>query len=80
MTEKKEYAIVVITMTTGKPRALKAVHLVYDDGTVLAVPENSALRIGTSFMKLIENEKFEWRVIRVEKESWFEKFFSFFTI
>lgn len=63
-----------------RPVNLRKVELHYDDGSIIAVPENKALKVGTAFMSVVSKEQIEWEVVREEKESFFTKMKKFFNI
>ena len=54
-------------MKKNKPINLTKIELTYDDGTVIRVPEDKALRVGTAFMKLMGTEGVEWEVVEKSK-------------
>lgn len=63
-----------------KTTNLKAIYLEYDDGTMIAVPEDKTLKVGTAFMKVVGEEQIAWNVVKTEKESVSSKLKKFFTI
>jgi hypothetical protein len=63
-----------------KVKKLKAVYLEYEDGSVIAVPEEKSLKVGSAFMRVVGKEHFEWRVISLGKTSLVEKIKHFFDI
>lgn len=66
--------------STVKTTNLKAIFLEYDDGTVIAVPEDKTLKVGTAFMKVVGEEEIAWSIVKTEKESVQDKVKKFFTI
>lgn len=56
-----------------KVKTLKEIQLHYSDGSIIAVPEDKALRIGTTFMKIVGKENIEWHIIRDNQPTIWEK-------
>ena len=63
-----------------KVKKLQAIYLEYSDGSMIAVPENKVLKVGTVFMKAVGKEQLDWEVVRLGKQSVLEKLKKFFTI
>lgn len=63
-----------------KVKHLKAVYLEYTDGSVIAVPENKALEVGTIFMKAVGKQELEWSVVRDGQPTLKEKIERWFKI
>lgn len=63
-----------------KVKKLKAVYLEYADGSIIAVPENKTLTVGTTFMKAVGKEELEWSVVRDGQLNLREKIAGWFKI
>ena len=63
-----------------KVKQLRAVFLEYSDGSVIAVPEDKALRVGTAFMRVIGQQELDWQVVKLGQPSSLEKLKKFFAI
>lgn len=63
-----------------KKKDLKRIELHYSDGTILAIPEDKQLRVGTLFMKAVGKEGLQWEVIRGTQPTLRERVRSFFQI
>ena len=63
-----------------KIKKLKTIFLEYEDGSIIAVPEEKTLRIGTAFMKVVGKERFHWEVVTPEKTSLIDRVKNFFNI
>lgn len=63
-----------------KTTNLKAIFLEYEDGTIIAVPEDKTLKVGTAFMKVIGKEQIAWNIVKTEKQNVAAKLKKFFTI
>lgn len=63
-----------------KVKKLKSVYLEYEDGSVISIPENQTLKVGTAFMKTVGKERLDWKVVRLSQPSIAEKIRRFFTI
>lgn len=58
-------------------KKLKTIYLEYDDGSMIAVPENKAFQVGTAFVKAIGEEQIDWHVVKTGKPSLKEKLKKF---
>lgn len=63
-----------------KIKQLKAVYLEYSDGSVIAVPENQTLTVGTAFVQAVGAKQIEWHVVKTGKPTLREKVQKFFQI
>ena len=69
---------IVIKMTAFATHMLKEIRLIYNDGTILSLPEQRMPTVGPAFMKLIKDEQLEWNIVSTGKQSWRDKLKKFF--
>ena len=63
-----------------RKKELKRIELHYTDGTILAVPEEKQMRVGTLFMKAVGKEEISWEIIKGTQPTLLERVGKFFQV
>lgn len=60
-----------------KVKKLKTIYLEYDDGSMIALPEDKTFRVGTAFVKACGVEHIDWHVVKTGRPSLKDKLKKF---